>query len=57
VLLCLPLGAQFYPRPAFPLSLVAPLSALWLGIGVVVALYLRAQRPAVLRNGERLCVL
>jgi amino acid transporter len=54
VLLCLPLGAQFYPRPAYPLSLAGPLSALWLAGGMVVALYLQARHPAALQSGGQL---
>jgi len=56
VILLFPLGAQFYPQPAFPYNLAGPICAAWLVLGIVVVVYLSVRHPAALANGARIFV-
>jgi amino acid transporter len=53
IVLIFPIIAQFYPAPAFPLSLAGPICAGWFVLGLIVVTYLSLSAPQSLEASNK----
>ena len=53
IILIFPIYAQFVPAPPFPLSLAAPICAVWFVLGLVIVIALSFAAPRALANSNK----
>lgn len=56
IILLFPIGAQFYPSPAFPLNLAGPICAGWLVLGILVVVFLKLRAPQALAASDKVFI-